>query len=308
MAGYIVHKAVEGRKVRKPRWAEIVEGDLLNTEYITQPKFDGCNCVVFVRSNGEVWQLTAYSRTGEQVGSMNHVLHLMSTFPNLSEGVYLGEAWHPDIAFQDINGRFRRLEGDDETAELQFAIFDFIPLEDYDNGHTDLPYSARHRILDTMMGPITPGKAPFYLVRGFGVLANSGLGHTVETLAKELRDAGNFDGVICRDINATWTKGDSGTGGEIIKVKPLIRVTGKVTGYKPGKGKHAGKIGTLLVTVNGIEQGAGTGLADNERDINEYASRWSGKFVELDTRGFTKGGKMMEPRLLGVRSDVLEAD
>src|SRR5690606_37030222 len=99
--------------------------------------------------------------------------------------------------------------------------------------------------------------------------------------------------------------GDRGTGGEIIKVKNRIRVTLPVVGYEKGEGKHAGRIGALVCYYNGKEQRIGTGLTDKQR---EDWMRELPALVEVEAMGLSKDGLLREPRLKGVRYDVLEAD
>ena len=120
--------------------------------------------------------------------------------------------------------------------------------------------------------------------------------------------AGGSDGAIFRDPEGTWQADNNGASGEIIKVKPLISVSVEVTGYDEGKGKHAGRIGTLRGTHNGKEQGLGTGLKDAERVIANYHRDWHGQIVEVEALGYTEDGLLREPRFKGLRTDVLEPD
>lgn len=308
MADYIVHKAVEVSKCSKAVKPLLSEPGYLEANYIAQAKYDGCNLTIIVQAELDGYSFHAYSRTGEEVKSVEHIFMAMAALPDLKEGAYLGEAWTPDAEFKDISGWFRRQKPDEDTCRLQFVIFDFIPLREYDAGVCELPYTERCELLPETLYRIKQGAAPLWVATSFGKLAESLPGNSAQHVANKLVAAGGFDGLILRNPLSGWTKGHNGSDGSIIKIKPLLRVSCVVVDYELGKGKHEGKIGTLVVEYKGVRQGAGTGLKDSERDITEFGTRWRGLIVEIEALGETPDGKLREPRLKGVRSDVVEAD
>lgn len=304
MAEYTVHKAVELDKVKTARRKEIIDGDELRTRYIAQAKYDGCNCVVIVPEEGPV---TIESRTGETVLSMDHVRAAYASFPDIVPGVYLGEAWCPDATFPEISGWFRKRSTTEDTMRLQHVLFDYLTLIEWQAGESELTYEERVARLPEQFSAVPRQLAPIWLAETFGVIAENWGETTPQRVCNELVAAGGYDGAIFRDPDGKWTRGN-GTGGEIIKVKAKFTFDLRVTGYEEGKGKHAGRIGTLVVSYKGKQQGAGTGLKDSERSIADFYDNWHGQIVEIECLGVTEDGMLREPRLKGIRHDKTEAD
>lgn len=309
---YIVHKAIEEKNLRK---GSAVYKKLqtnpkhLEETYWRQLKYDGCNCVVVSYGGGD---FQVFSRTGEVVKSMDH---LLADLEKLPAGVYLGEAWRPHLSFPEISGIFRRQTVKEYDPLLHLVVFDVLTLEEWEAGYSLYPYAIRYERaglrtlwLEYMRVARTwaPEDPPVAVVPFVGIATDSKAHPLV--IANALQNAGGFDGLILRDPEGTWTKGDGGGNGEIIKVKPRLRTSCRVIGWEAGKGKHEGRIGTLLVEYNGKLQGAGTGLKDHERGIVGYDARWRGRMVEIEALGVTADGYLREPVLLGIRDDVLEAD
>lgn len=311
---YIVHKAVEVSNTHKEVKALLSQPGYLEANYIAQPKYDGCNMVVVVqqhkdeKNNEWWWALDAYSRTGEIVKSVDHILMAMELLPGLKAGVYLGEAWAPDLTFPEISGRFRKQKTTEETARLQFVIFDYLTDIEWINETSLLGYEERVARLPSALAQIKQCAAPVWLAGSFGKLAETWPNTPAQKVCNELVAAGGYDGLILRDPDGRWFKGVPGHTGEIIKVKAKQSFDLRVVGYELGEGKHEGKIGTLVVEFRGKRQGAGTGLKDKDRFIYNFHQQWLGKIVEVECLGVTPDGLLREPRLKGVRHDKLEPD
>ncbi|CAB1282937.1 DNA ligase, phage-associated [Xylella phage Cota] len=304
MAEYIVHKAVELSKVKAKRKAELSVQNYLEENFIAQPKYDGCNMVALF--DGAT--VDFFSRTGEPVLSVPHIEMAMATFPNMTPGAYFGECWAPDLPFNEISGLFRRQTADEDTCRLQFAIFDFITPEEWDDGVSTVAYGNRVARMTPQLSAIPQALNPIWLAGSFGHIAETWANTTAQDVCNKLVEAGGYDGLILRDPYGHWRKGDRGTGGEIIKIKRKLSFDLRVVGFEPGKGKHAGKIGSLIVEFRGQRMGAGTGLRDDERDVAQFENNWLGKIVEIEAMDYSADGLLREPRLKGIRLDKLEPD
>ncbi len=72
------------------------------------------------------------------------------------------------------------------------------------------------------------------------------------------------EGLILRRPQSPYTVGRSR---DILKVKTYQDADAVVVGYRPGKGRHAGRLGALWVELpNGVRFAIGTGFKDAERD------------------------------------------
>lgn len=286
MAKYIIQKAVAPEKVVKAKRKSIEE---LEATYYQQAKLDGCNTVMMLYPDGST---VTMSRTGEQVRSMAHVEFLMhEVFAEdvaRNHGlVLLGEAW--DFAeFSKISGDFRRHTN---SPNLDLMIFDVLLIDEFNDGYSPVPWIKR-------MERLTADEA------GCHTIAHRTPGnYTVSNAMAEAKRLGYRDGIILRDPNGTWTAG-SGTTGEIIKVKQVLSFDLKVIGSEPGKGKHEGRMGALIVDFGGKELRVGTGFSDADREANNF----NGKIVEVEAMDYSSDGLLREPRFKGIRHDKLEPD
>lgn len=308
MADYIVHKAVEVSKVKVQRRAVLEVPGVLESDYIAQPKYDGCNMLMFLYDSEGVRKVETLSRTNENVYSVRHIEAALMSLESMPPGVYLGECWCPDLEFPAISGLFRRKETDEDTCRLQFAIFDYLTLEEFTAGVSDLSYVARVARLPEVLSCIPQGQAPLWCAGSFGFLAETFPGTTAQDCCNKLVEAGGYDGLILRDPNGTWELNSPGTGGEIIKVKSKLSLDLRVIGYRPGKGKYTGKIGNLELALGEHTVGVGSGIKDSERDIEQFNAYWLGKIVEVEALGYTEDGSLREPRLKGIRHDKTVPD
>lgn len=305
---YIVHKAVNLDKVKAKRRAVLSEPGYLEREFIAQAKYDGCNCIIVIEEHDDNWSARAYSRTGEDVKSMDHVLAALSQLPDIQPGAYLGEAWCPDASFAEISGWFRRQTPDEETCRLQFALFDYLTIEEWVAGRSDYGYVWRTNRLPELLGQIPQGRAPLWLAQTFGKIAERWPGDTVQTFCNKLVDVGGYDGLILRDPLGPWVKG-RGTDGEIIKIKRVLSFDLEVIGWEMGKGKHAKRAGALIVSYGGKELRVGTGLTDQQREwIAATPMEYIGLLAEVEAMDYSEDGLLREPRFKGFRFDKLEAD
>jgi DNA ligase-1 len=309
MSNYIVHKAVELSKVKKKRQAVLSQPNYLEENYLAQPKYDGCNMVCIVDCNADDELCIEFrSRTDEFVLSCDHIEAAMRAWPMLAEGVYLGEAWCPDADFAEISGWFRTQSTTPDTCRLQFVIFDVLTLDEWDSGHSDVPYENRAARLGDITH-IPQCQAPFWSAGGFGNIAKAWTNTTAQDVCDKLVAAGGYDGLILRDPQGTWTRGDSGTGGEIIKLKRKLSYDLRVTGVEEGLGKNAGRVGALVCSFKGQELRVGTGFSDAERwGWWDTPDRIIGKIIEVEAMDYSKDGLLREPRMKGIRHDKLEAD
>lgn len=114
---------------------------------------------------------------------------------------------------------------------------------------------------------------------------------------KEIEDLGG-EGIVVVKMGSMYTNGRSI---EILKVKTFDDTEAIVIGYSPGKGKHFGKVGALLVELAGdrkISFKIGTGLSDEVRENPPPI----GAMITFKYTGFYASGKPKFSSFLRVRS------
>lgn len=295
--GYIVHKAVELDKVKKKLRPS--EGQL-RSEYLCQPKYDGCN-IVAVKHAHDVEMVFLYSRTGEEVKSAKHIEEAIAAAPFMPCGVYLGEYWHPHIDQATVSGKFRDTK--QQHTEPMMVVFDYLTLEEWDQGHSEIGYAERTARIPVTFSKVAECKAPVFLAESQGFLVDQELG--VDEAAKLMCSSGAYDGIILRKPSGLWKKGDLGTSGEIIKVKPTLTLDLQVMRVNKAVGEKTGRdVYTIVVALpNGYEQEIGSGVPHNFIDVPDAAA-----IVEIEAMCYSKNGLLREPRFKSIRYDKTEPD
>lgn len=319
-AKYIVHKAVEPDKVQKRLRPT---DDALRTEYLAQPKYDGVNCVAIKRghwvptvSKGlhavkfddvsmqpvERGVVDLFSRTNESCVSAKHIENALASAPFFPIGVYFGEYWHPTIDQPTVSGMFRTKDGTQYT-EPMFVVFDYVTLEEWEQGYSELVYQDRVARLPLLASMIEEGKAPVFLAESQGYLVDQGM--SPMEAAELLCSSGAYDGLILRKPSGTWTKGDKGTKGEVIKIKPTITLDLRVLRVNTDIGEKTGRtVYTVVVDLgDGKEQEVGSGVPHDSAEVPSV-----GSIVEIEAMSFSKYGLLREPRFKSIRHDKWEAD
>lgn len=307
MGKYIVHKAVELAALS----AKTIKSLDTPQNWILSPKYDGCHAV-FLFDKGK--HVGTVSRTGEEVVSLDHIavdlLHVYENIIGSGKIAICGEAWSPDLEFNDISGLFRRHSS---SPTLKFVPFDIVAWRPSNtpNGSAEL-YGADSTTYLNRLGDLA-----LYRDRASSVIQPVYTFLVGITLTEAMRFAkidgeyykglggflGCYDGSVLARAGGTYKVG-SGLGGEFIKCKPLISYTVKVTGAEIGFGTQTGKnTAALKFNLDGKEQKVSTGLTqDQVDDITKVG--WVGKLIEVDAMGKTINGYLREPRFKGIRYDA----
>lgn len=300
MSKYIVHKAID-KDALSAKTQRLIDGE----PRLISPKYDGCH-VVFLFNEGKLEG--ARSRDDKPVRSMQHVAEALPVYyPWLQQGqrAVCGEAWIPGRDFEEISGAFRRHSNQES---LRFVPFDTVCWTLYEGRpllSSEIPYGFRLRNLSgawrgwDAYGPVI---APTYeLVAGdeASIMAKA------DNMARVYKQRGGYDGAIVALESGTYTAG-AGTGGEFVKVKPLLSESYVVTGCKHDIGEKTGKHTlSLQVEHDGKVQYVSTGL--KQADIDAYSADpflILGKVIEIEYMGITNGGMLREPRYKGIRDDA----
>jgi DNA ligase-1 len=101
---------------------------------------------------------------------------------------------------------------------------------------------------------------------------------------------------MLRQPGSAYQAGRSPT---LLKVKTFADAEARVVGHEPGRGRHKGRLGALLVELpDGVRFAVGTGLTDAERaDAPPVGSTITFRYQEL-----TDGGVPRFPSYVGVRA------
>lgn len=259
--------------------------DLPSEDYVMMTKYDGC--LAIITPDGVI------TRTGEAITSIPQCLEDAAKL--LPDHVIFGEVYKYDTPFKEISGAFRRHK---PQSGLFVMVFDAVPFADWKAGKCDKSYIERYTALkDAWLRTPT---ASLMIAPSLDLGAPQGF-------ANAMVRQGGYDGAIIRRKDAPWTTGAS-KNGEAIKVKPIKSLDLKVVGWFPGKGKHAGRAGGVIVEYRGVTTQVGTGFSDTERWNIAESSFYTGKIAEVEFMELTADGKLREPRFKGWRYDKEQPD
>jgi DNA ligase-1 len=247
---------------------------------IVQPKIDGVR-MVWQRHVG-----SPITRNGKRIYNIEHIVRaLESTGLDMLDG----EIYHPSLTFEQINGLVRRSKNTCET-ELQYWIFDSFAMLPTANRLISL----EGRIPSTASPILT--WVPFYWVHSEA---------EIWKLSGEFISQG-FEGAMIRNPESFYqTKRTK----DLLKLKPGRSSRAVITGWTQGKGKHEGRMGTLI--VQSVEPGeswtceVGTGFSDHERDWSYVRERlFTGRQIKVLFQEFTANNIPRFPVYGGLSNDL----
>ena len=224
-------------------------------------KYDGVRLVVRVQEK----VVTAYTRSGKVV----EIKSLKTAMGKLPDGYYDGELvrGHGTMAGRSgITGDVNRcLKGTStDIPNYTYCIFDVVPINDWLNQETHLPYSARYTHL---MNVVSPYKVSYPQVK---IVEQ----HTLHDAFEVNRNYENllelgYEGVILRypkDVYE-WKRGP-----KLIKKKAVKEAVLRCVGVVEGKGKYKSMIGALecegIVENRSVTVTVGSGLSDHDRELS----------------------------------------
>ena len=257
-------------------------------------KWDGVRAVAAVRRGA----LTLFSRKGTditvrypEVGRMPAVLTGHDAVVD-GEIVAMDEHGRPD--FGALQNRMHRtgpeVAGMAKAKPVTYLVFDL--LADEDDDLLDHPYAERRERLDALA---PSGRrwalTPWFPGGGQGVLAAS-----LEN---------GLEGVVAKRLESAYRPGVRAP--DWIKVKNVRTQSVVVGGWRPGKGRRAGGVGSLLFGVHDDEGRliyaghVGTGFSDEDlRHLQRMLTpRKTSPFDGTLPREVTRDAHWVEPDLVG---------
>ena len=251
-----------------------IKGDCL-VEY----KYDGVRVLAIVK-NGRA---TLYSRNGKIFNNFPHIENALSK-SEYNNFVFDGEVMSDD--FQALMKQVYRKSGA-KTDDAYLALFDLLPLKEFNNGKSKLNSIERKEELNKLSKTFDNViKLVDYEIINFD---NQDGQNKFSAMNKEALDKG-FEGLMIKPNDNYYECKRSHAW---LKIKPFIEVTLKVVDIQEGSGKHAGKLGAFQ--VEGEDDGkffslsVGSGLTDDDREKFWSAkNRLIGRMVEIRADAITQ--------------------
>jgi DNA ligase-1 len=194
-----------------------------------------------------------------------------------------GEFWIDRKAFQRTVGIVRRQDKTDLWKEVRFRVFD-AP-------EAAAGFEERLKAIERI---IQKNQPPYALAHEHVLCTD--MDHLRRELARI--EALGGEGLMLRQPGSKYQVGRSST---LLKVKTFVDAEALVIGHEPGKGRHKGRLGALLVELpDGTKFAVGTGFSDAERGNPPLV----GSTITFRYQELTDGGVPRFPSYVGIRADA----
>lgn len=217
------------------------------------------------------------------ISRLGNVYHAPDWFKEGLPCVVLdGELWMGRKMFQQCVSVVRRQDKSDDWTSIEYVVFDapkapgvFMDRIKY---ATDLLLELPEAHATLLAQTVCKGPA-----------------HLKKYL-KQIEDRGG-EGVMLRQADSLYEEGRSNT---LLKVKSFMDDEAVIVAHEPGKGKHKGRVGALVVKLkNGTQFSVGTGLSDKEREQPPAV----GETITFRYQELSNTGVPRFPSYVGVRED-----
>ena len=252
-----------------------------------EPKLDGIRCFAIVK-NGEA---LLYARSGKLISNFNSTIG--AELVKLGDGCYDGEIMGKD--FIDLMRQAYRKDNVD-VSDAYLALFDFLPLAEWETRESKMTTTERYLELSTRVGYNFPLR---YLKK-----VNRSIVEACYDKIKALHDeyvSQGYEGAMVKDLDAPYK---FGRGPEVMKLKAFHDVDLEIKGLIEGTGKHSGKLGSVIVNYYGVDVQVGSGLSDDLRDtIWSTPDKFVGRMIEVRYQEVTPDGSLRFPTFVCFRND-----
>lgn len=284
--------------------------------FYMEPKFDGIRGIVIVR-NGQVEALTS---TGLPVYNVDHIKAALQS-AGVEGYVFDGEFLNPEIGFDATSGLTRKFDSHPDALGINYYVWDRLSIEQFEAKECFEPLHRRKMSLAELILQINHPQITF---------VESAIGETHEDIveaAREYKAEGN-EGIVIKAWDGLYEFKKSNVW---LKWKPDFQEDGlkemkegdfRITGLKPGRGKHAGRAGALYIEGYLQDDGnispdpedggqkitgrVGTGPSDPERiQFQKWHDEGTlvGRVVEVRYQELSKDGSVRFPVFHRLRED-----
>lgn len=264
--------------------------------YQTQEKFKGIRAFMIVTDRGSF----ICTRGGHYVE--DNFEHLKNITCNGRRYILDGELWQLGVEDETIAGWANSKYLTEDTSGVTFQCFDIVEYQGHDLTETGLGATQKDRDQFRLAAVSAIARTEVRFVPYLD-------GDPDERFAEIVARGG--EGIILRNMSAVYTQrlGDNRPANHIFKVKASDNFDVVCVGFKPGKGKFDGLIGSIEygMYVDGevLPLGYCSGISDQmRRAITKEYFEYFNQVFEVKAAGQDpNSGALIEPRLIRWRTD-----
>jgi ATP-dependent DNA ligase len=292
--------------------------------WIMEPKLDGARMRVFLGATGNTMNTGRRSdKTYAYIQRQDNFPHIRdAVVPALAGTILDGEVMAPSGQITTATGKvtnsmlnatvaLTNCNPTDSVAtqarwgKVTFHAFDILAFKGTDVTH--LPLHARRELLESALRDIIAEVAGAYTWLKLVEQVEAREAYLAECLAA------GYEGVMVKRTDGPYQAGKRSSAW--IKCKPMSTFDAFVSGFVPGEGRNAGKVGAVKMSVLDdlglpVEVCQHGALTDEMRDaLTDPATggldtrQWLGTVMELKGQGVTKDHRVRHPHLVRLRPD-----
>lgn len=249
-----------------------------NKEYIVTQKLDGIRCLTKLGST-----ITNFSRQGKEIDYLAALKKELVRFKEMINGNFVldGELLAVNDKGMNSDDLFRYTQGlisnKENKFNIEYHIFDTLPLEDFEADNSTETYLERRVKLDQMDKLIKEEEFEFLKIVPVLDRIKADKVHNWLDWAEE----NNFEGVMLNDVDGLYER--KRTNG-LLKVKRYQTADLQIVGFEMAEsGQFKGTLKSVIVRLGDDNFcNVGSGLSIEERDIiRDNQEKYLGKMTEI---------------------------
>ena len=255
-----------------------------SAEVFIEPKLDGIRCLAIVENR----EAKLFTRAGKLITNFDDTVG--AELSKLNDGCYDGEIMSTD--FTALMRQVHRKEGAD-ISEVYFALFDYIPLEEWKEKSSREQAWRRYEILKWRIKDLNKYVT---LVKRERIKSDY---NEIKRIHDSYVNLG-YEGAMIKTIHDPYCFGRDYS---VMKFKAFFDADVPIIGLKEGTGKHKGKLGSFLVDYKGVSVSVGSGLNDELREKLWGDPAIIGRIIEVRYQEETPDGSLRFPTFVCFRND-----
>tara|TARA_R110000851_G_scaffold75831_3_gene166958 strand:+ start:748 stop:1980 length:1233 start_codon:yes stop_codon:yes gene_type:complete len=255
-----------------------------SAEVFIEPKLDGIRCLAIVENR----EAKLFTRAGKLITNFDDTVG--AELSKLNDGCYDGEIMSTD--FTALMRQVHRKEGAD-ISEVYFALFDYIPLEEWKEKSSREQAWRRYEILKWRIKDLNKYVT---LVKRERIKSDY---NEIKRIHDSYVNLG-YEGAMIKTIHDPYCFGRDYS---VMKFKAFFDADVPIIGLKEGTGKHQGKLGSFLVDYKGVSVSVGSGLNDELRVKLWGDPAIIGRIIEVRYQEETPDGSLRFPTFVCFRND-----
>lgn len=269
-------------------------------EFVLTEKFDGQRCAIIKNDEG----IKSYTREGLRIVGLKQIESEIAKLPN---GVYDGELLcqnHEELKDRAIlqeTLKITRKDGD--KTGLFFYIFDYVPLDEFEDGISKGNYMERRKVLIDNLAC-----KPTACITLIPILYRGTDLEVIPDMLSFMENRGR-EGLMLNIVDAPY---ECKRTDNILKLKTMQTADLRVIGFEKGKplGKYENTLGKFVVDYKGYPLGV-SGISEKVReDVWNNHEKYLGVIIEVayfrESQNEKGGLSVSFPQFKGFRWDKSE--